>query len=74
MQRIMLRMQWMMLRLDKQEDFVIAIGGQYSVRQFVEWSTAELGIEINFEGSEKSKIGIVSFVDKKKSPPAKVGV
>ena len=31
-------MQWMMLQQDKAEDFVIATGVQYSVRQFIEWS------------------------------------
>tara|TARA_B100001057_G_C22862913_1_gene955329 strand:+ start:2569 stop:3678 length:1110 start_codon:yes stop_codon:yes gene_type:complete len=67
------RMQWMMLQHDTPEDFVIATGEQYSVRQFVEWSAAELGIEINFEGSEESEVGIVASVDNKKSPSVKVG-
>jgi GDPmannose 4,6-dehydratase len=31
------RMQWMMLQVDKPDDFVIATGVQYSVRQFVTW-------------------------------------
>ena len=39
------RMQWMMLQQDQPEDFVIATGVQYSVREFVRWSAAELGIE-----------------------------
>ncbi|WP_159280097.1 GDP-mannose 4,6-dehydratase, partial [Klebsiella pneumoniae] len=35
------RMQWMMLQQDQPEDFVIATGVQYSVRQFIEWSAKE---------------------------------
>ena len=45
------RMQWMMLQQEKPEDFVIATGAQYSVRQFVEWSAKALGIEIEFIGT-----------------------
>ena len=37
------RMQWMMLQQDAPEDFVIATGEQYSVRQFIQWAAAELG-------------------------------
>ena len=44
------RMQWMMLQQDKPEDFVIATGVQYSVRQFVEMAAAQLGIKLRFEG------------------------
>ena len=45
------RMQWMMLQQDTPDDFVIATGVQYSVRQFIEWSAAELGITMRFEGT-----------------------
>jgi GDPmannose 4,6-dehydratase len=44
-------MQWLMLQQDKAEDFVIATGVQYSVRDFVNIAAAELGIEIRWEGS-----------------------
>src|SRR3546814_4484115 len=37
-------MQWLMLQQDEPDDFVIATGVQYSVRQFVELAAAELGI------------------------------
>jgi GDPmannose 4,6-dehydratase len=43
-------MQWLMLQQDHPEDFVIASGVQYSVRQFVEISAAELGISIKWKG------------------------
>jgi GDP-D-mannose dehydratase len=39
------RMQWMMLQQDAPEDFVIATGVQYSVREFITWSARELGID-----------------------------
>ncbi|MFP5239373.1 MAG: GDP-mannose 4,6-dehydratase, partial [Acidobacteriota bacterium] len=40
----------LMLQQDKPEDFVIATGVQYSVRQFIEAAAEELGIPIRFEG------------------------
>ncbi len=51
------RMQWMMLQQDQPEDFVIATGVQYSVRQFIEWSAAELGMKIRWEGKGVDEIG-----------------
>jgi GDPmannose 4,6-dehydratase len=55
-------MQWLMLQQERAEDFVIATGVQYSVRQFVEFAAAELGITLRFEGSAESEIGIISAV------------
>ncbi len=43
-------MQWLMLQQDKPEDFVIATGVQYSVRDFVNAAAQELGIKIRWEG------------------------
>jgi GDPmannose 4,6-dehydratase len=45
------RMQWMMLQQDSAEDFVIATGVQYSVRQFIEWSANALGMQLRWEGT-----------------------
>ena len=56
------RMQWMMLQLEEPDDFVIATGLQYSVRQFVDWSAKELGIEIEFIGKGLSEQGIVKSI------------
>jgi len=53
------RMQWMMLQVDDPQDFVIATGVQYSVRQFAQWSASELGIELEFEGVGTEEIGRV---------------
>src|SRR5450756_387786 len=43
-------MQWLMLQQDQPEDFVIASGVQYSVRQFVEIAARELDISIKWKG------------------------
>ncbi len=43
-------MQWLMLQQEKPEDFVIATGVQYSVRDFVNAAAKELGMEIRWEG------------------------
>jgi len=67
------RMQWMMLQQEKPEDFVIATGVQYSVRQFIQWSAAELGIEIDFRGSGESEEGIVIKISGDNAPGIKVG-
>jgi GDPmannose 4,6-dehydratase len=44
-------MQWLMLQQEKPEDFVIATGVQYSVRDFVNAAADELGIKVRWEGS-----------------------
>ena len=67
------RMQWMMLQQDDPEDFVIATGFQYSVRQFIQWSAAELGIEIDFRGSGENEEGIVSKITGDIATGVKVG-
>lgn len=56
-------MQWMMLQQDAPEDFVIATGKQYSVKQFVVASARELGIEIQWQGTGVEEIGVVTGVD-----------
>ena len=56
-------MQWLMLQQEKPEDFVIATGVQYSVRQFVELAAGELGVTIAFTGEGKNEIGTVSHVE-----------
>ncbi len=56
------RMQWMMLQQDKPEDFVIATGKQYSVREFISWSAEELGITLRFEGEGVDEVAIVDQI------------
>ena len=67
------RMQWMMLQQDRPDDFVIATGVQYSVRDFINMSAKELGITIKFEGKGQKEIGIVSDVTGNKCPSLSVG-
>jgi len=67
------KMQWMMLQQDSPEDFVISTGIQYSVRQFVEWSARELGIEIEFIGEGLNETGIVKSITGNNSPEVNVG-
>lgn len=43
-------MQWLMLQQESPEDFVIATGVQYSVRDFVNAAAKELGMEIDWQG------------------------
>lgn len=55
-------MQWMMMQQSEPDDFVIATGQQYSVRDFVQRAAAELGITIRFEGDGVDEVGIVEHV------------
>jgi GDPmannose 4,6-dehydratase len=56
-------MMWLMLQQEQPEDFVIATGVQYSVRQFVEFAARELGISIAFSGEGASEIGTVAKIE-----------
>ena len=67
------RMQWMMLQQDQPDDFVIATGVQYSVRQFIEWSAKELGIALKFEGQGINEKAVVTAIESNKAPALKVG-
>lgn len=67
------RMQWMMLQQETPDDFVIATGVQYSVRQFIEWSATELGVKLKFEGKGVDEIAIVTSIIGDKAPGLKVG-
>jgi len=60
-------MQWLMLQQDAPEDYVIATGVQYSVRQFVDFAAAELGIELDFSGQADAEIGTVVRVTGKQA-------
>jgi GDPmannose 4,6-dehydratase len=67
------RMQWMMLQQDKPQDFVIATGLQYSVREFITWTAAELGLTLRFEGQGVDEKGYVAAISGDKAPALKVG-
>jgi GDPmannose 4,6-dehydratase len=67
------RMQWMMLQEDTPDDFVIATGVQYTVRQFIEWSAAELGVTLRFEGEGINEVGIVDTITGDNAPDLSPG-
>ena len=67
------RMQWMMLQQDKPQDFVIATGVQYSVRDFVVRTAKELGITLAFEGEGVKEVGKVVAIEGTDAPALKVG-
>ena len=67
------QMQWLMLQQDKPEDYVIATGVQYSVRDFIRWSARALGIELEFSGVGVGEIATVSAIYGQDAPGVKVG-
>ncbi|WP_296643820.1 GDP-mannose 4,6-dehydratase [Roseinatronobacter sp.] len=67
------RMQWMMLQQEAAEDFVIATGKQYSVREFITWAAEDLGIALAFEGEGVEEIARVVSVSGDKAPAVTPG-
>ena len=67
------KVQWLMLQAQEPEDFVIATGVQYSVRQFVIWAAIELGISLSFEGSGESEVGRITAITGDLAPALNVG-
>jgi GDPmannose 4,6-dehydratase len=67
------RMQWLMLQQDVAEDFVVATGLQFSVRQFIVWSANELGISLTFAGKGVHETAAVVAIRGDKAPGVKVG-
>jgi len=67
------RMQWLMLQQDKPDDFVIATGVQFSVREFIIRSALQLGITLRFEGAAEKEIAIVAKIVGDKAPAIQVG-
>jgi GDPmannose 4,6-dehydratase len=67
------RMQWMMLQQDTPQDFCIATGVQYSVRQFVAKAAAQLGITVQFKGQGEQENAVVVALSGDRAPGLKVG-
>jgi GDPmannose 4,6-dehydratase len=67
------KMQWLMLQQDKPEDFVIATGVQFSVREFIRMSAAELGITLRFQGTGLDEKAVVESIQGDKAPALKAG-
>jgi GDPmannose 4,6-dehydratase len=66
-------MQWMMLQQDAPEDFVIATGVQYSVRDFITWSAEELGITVEFSGEGVDEVCRVAAIKGDNAPALSLG-
>ncbi len=67
------RVQWMMLQQETPEDYVIATGKQYAVREFITWSARELGIQLRFEGQGVEEVAVVEAVTSDLAPAVKPG-
>jgi len=67
------RMQWLMLQQDQAEDFVIATGQQFSVRQFIHWSAKALGITLRFEGQGIHEVAVVEKITGSQAPALQPG-
>lgn len=67
------RMQWLMLQQEKPQDFVIATGTQYSVRDFVRWSAAALGVTLEFHGQGVAEHAVVVGIEGDKAPAVSIG-
>jgi GDPmannose 4,6-dehydratase len=67
------QMQWLMLQQDKPQDFVIATGEQYSVRDFVNMSAAALGLTLTWHGSEKNEYATVEEISGDDAPALEKG-
>lgn len=66
-------MQWLMLQQEQPEDFVIATGRQFSVRDFVDAAAAELGLRLDWRGEGLHGTGVVAAVDADKAAQAAQG-
>ena len=66
-------MQWMMLQQDTPEDYVIATGKQYSVREFIRWTAEELGLSLEFSGTGVDEIATVAAIEGDKAASMKIG-
>jgi GDPmannose 4,6-dehydratase len=67
------RMQWLMLQQEKPEDFVIATGLQYTVREFIIRCAKQLGIFLEFHGKAENEKAIVVSIEGDKAPALKTG-
>lgn len=67
------RMQWMMLQQDQPEDYVIATGVQYSVREFITWAAEDLGITLRFDGTGVDETATVVKVEGDLAPMVREG-
>ena len=67
------RMQWLMLQQNTPEDYVIATGKQYSVRDFITWAAEDLGVTLTFSGEGIEEAGKVTAISGNNAPGLSVG-
>ncbi|MDP5361049.1 MAG: GDP-mannose 4,6-dehydratase [Paracoccaceae bacterium] len=67
------QMQWLMLQQDRPEDYVIATGVQHSVRDFITWTAAALGMTLEFSGTDLREVATVTAVTHNRAPNVRVG-
>jgi len=67
------RMQWLMLQQEQPDDFVIATGIQFTVRDFIIRSAKKLGISLIFEGKGENEQAKVIAIEGDKAPSITVG-
>jgi GDPmannose 4,6-dehydratase len=66
-------MQWLMLQQDQPDDYVIATGVQHTVRDFITWAAADLGLTLAFEGSGVAEVARVVAKQGDLAPALSVG-
>ena len=59
-------MQWLMLQQDQPDDFCIATGVQYSVREFIDVACRYAGVELEFLGKGLTEVGVIKRIDQEK--------
>lgn len=67
------QLQWLMLQQEKPEDFVIATGEQYSVRQFILWAAEDVGMQLRFEGKGVEEVAVVVSTKGELAPAVRPG-
>lgn len=68
-----MEMAWQMLQQTNADDYVIATGVQHSVRQFVSYCAALIGIELEFSGTGATEVATVKRCDSAQTPSVTVG-
>ncbi|HDX8642549.1 MULTISPECIES: GDP-mannose 4,6-dehydratase [Aeromonas] len=67
------QLQWLMLQQEEPEDFVIATGEQYSVRQFILWAAEDVGMQLRFEGKGVEEVAVVVSTKGELAPAVRPG-
>ncbi|EIS3739884.1 GDP-mannose 4,6-dehydratase [Aeromonas hydrophila] len=67
------QLQWLMLQQEEPEDFVIATGEQYSVRQFILWAAEDVGMQLRFEGKGVEEVAVVVSAKGELAPAVRPG-